>query len=237
MSKIRRDLKRIARDLRAVLKREVADIIAIGDLLNEAKEQLLEHGEWLDWLAENFGSSSTADNYRNAARLAKKFPTVRNLKLRPTALYALGRDLDNQTLFDQKAIRTILKLAETEWVSGDRAREIAVELQQPSDEEIAAEEVAAQRAKEAAAAALAAETDDILDGPPPELPPAPEATAPDLMLPDFEQAVDTLLRLRTKPLSKFTVTDHEANDIRAVSEFLRQVADATVKTENEKEAA
>jgi hypothetical protein len=73
--------------LHAALKREAADIIAIGDLLIEAHNQL-DHGEWLPWLAENFGSSvSTADNYMAAARLAAKYPSIGNLRLRPTALY------------------------------------------------------------------------------------------------------------------------------------------------------
>ena len=67
--KISRDLKVITKELHAALKREAADIVAIGDLLIEAHAQL-EHGEWLPWLAENFGSSvSTADNYMAAAAL------------------------------------------------------------------------------------------------------------------------------------------------------------------------
>jgi hypothetical protein len=34
-------------------KREAADVIAIGKLLNEAKDQLPEHGEWLPWLRDS----------------------------------------------------------------------------------------------------------------------------------------------------------------------------------------
>jgi hypothetical protein len=132
--KISRDLGVIARELHTALKREAADIITIGALLTEAKNQL-DHGEWLSWLAANFGSSvSTADNYIAAARFAAKFPTVGNLKLRlrPTALYALGHDLASPSgRYDRKAITAIFSEAQTKWVNAKRAEEIARSLQTP----------------------------------------------------------------------------------------------------------
>ena len=91
--KNQRELKEIATELHKTMQQESADVIGIGRLLIEAKEQV-EHGEWLPWLAGNFGSSvSTAANYMNAASFAAKFPTVVNLKLRPSALYVLGSEL------------------------------------------------------------------------------------------------------------------------------------------------
>ena len=127
-----RGIERITRELQTALKREAIDIVAIGRLLIEARAKL-EHGEWLPWLAENFGSSiSTADNYMVAARFAAKFPTVANLKLRPSALYMLGHDLEHPCgLFDRRAMRAILRAAKTQWISGDQARDIAEELQPP----------------------------------------------------------------------------------------------------------
>ena len=91
IEKVGRDIKVIVSDLQIALKRETADIIAIGDLLLEAQEQV-EHGDWLTWLKRNFGSSiRTARNYMNAARFASKYATVAHLKLRPSALYFLGQ--------------------------------------------------------------------------------------------------------------------------------------------------
>jgi Protein of unknown function (DUF3102) len=49
MIKIKRELGVIASDLRAALKNETNNIIAIGDLLIEAKAAL-KHGDWLGWL-------------------------------------------------------------------------------------------------------------------------------------------------------------------------------------------
>ena len=194
--KIKRDLKVITNELHAAQKREAADVIAIGKLLNEAKEQLLEHGEWLPWLAENFDSSvSTAENYMNAARFAAKFPTVGNLRLRPTALYLLGGELEH---FDRKTINAILRESETKWVNADRVREIAEALRpepEPEPEPTLEEIKSAQ-----------AEADDIVDGPPPENPPAPEATVHDVILRPFDQAIKTLANLQTKSLEKFAAT-------------------------------
>ena len=161
-------------------------------------------------LGEGFGlSTQTAENYLAAARFAAKFPTVVNLKLRPTALYLLGRELDDPDgLYSRKAIEAILKAAKTEWINVGRAKEIATSLQPPEPpktiEEIEAEKKAAQL-----------EIDDILEGPPPELPPAPEATVHDVILPPFDHAVSTLAQLQTKPLTSFVATTHEPDRIRA----------------------
>ena len=109
-----RNIALIASELDAALKREATDIITIGSLLIEAQEQL-DYGEWLAWLEEHFGSTDrTAENYMNAARFAARFETVSNLKLRPTVLYLLGKELDDPTgFYNRKAIKAILKAAVT----------------------------------------------------------------------------------------------------------------------------
>jgi hypothetical protein len=65
-------------------------IIEIGRELIAAKAEV-KHGEWLAWLADEFGwSDSTAANYMNVAR---KFPTLGNMTgitIDATALYALS---------------------------------------------------------------------------------------------------------------------------------------------------
>jgi hypothetical protein len=220
--KIRRDIELISEQLQAVMKREAGDIIAIGDLLLEAKDQL-DHGEWLPWLKNNFGSSTTtAENYMAAARLAAQIPNVVNLKLRPTALYLLGGEVNDPTgFYNRKAIKAILKTAETEWVNEDRAFKIALTLQPPMPpvDDVETETATAEQT-------VQSEIDDILEGPPPELPPAPEATVHDVILPPFDQAVATLAQLQTKPLASFVATTHEPDRIRTVINFLKEVADA-----------
>jgi hypothetical protein len=232
--KVSRALSQITSELQTALKRETDDIIAIGALLNEANAQL-DHGEWLSWLSENFGSSvSTAYNYMKTAKFVAKFPTVGNFKLRPSALYELANDLDDPSgLYDCKAIRAIFKAAKNKWISGSQARDIAEELQKPpeppplSEEELAAE----MAARQALDAAREAELNAILNGPPPELPPAPETSVHDVILPSFNQAVWTLKNLQTKPLEKFAGSYHSAADIRVIGDFLHQVADVIEKTE------
>jgi hypothetical protein len=231
IDKPRRDIEVIASELQIALKRETADIIAIGDLLLEAQEQL-EHGEWLPWLKLNFGSSTrSAQNYMNAARFASKYATVAHLKLRPTALYLLGAYLEFISLDEIKAI---FKVAETEWVNAERAdgiinsfhEEHTDEEQERTDEEQErAEKERLLRETEARAARSAqSEADDILDGPPPELPPPPEPTPIDLTLQEFDKAVATLFRLSTKPLKGFAATTHDAGVLNTVAGFMLEVA-------------
>jgi hypothetical protein len=221
----RRDIELIATELQAALKRETTDIIAIGDLLIEAQARL-EHGQWLAWLEEHFGSTDrTAENYINAARFAAKFETVSNLKLRPTALYLLGRKLDElddpDGFYNREVIKAILKAAETEWINLDRAVEIATSLQplEPPIEESDAEMAGAEETAQS-------EIDDILEGPPPDLPPAPEATVHDVILLPFDQALATLAHLQTKPLTSFAASTHQLHKIKSVISFLQEVADA-----------
>jgi hypothetical protein len=218
-----RPLDVIASALQAARRAESGNLITIGNLLIEAKAQL-EHGQWLPWLAANFGgSASSAENYMNVAKLAAKFPTVGNLKLSSSALYALV-NLDKTA--NREAIEAVLKEAETEWVSGERVWQIEIEVVQAlrrsepakSEEEIEAENEAARREQQE-------ELEAHLAGPPPELPPAPEPVLQDVVLPSFDGAVRTLAALQTKPLAKFDGTAHKANDIHKVCDFLLMVAD------------
>jgi hypothetical protein len=160
--KPKRDIKVITGELQTALECEATNVITIGDLLLEAKDQL-GHGEWLPWLKSNFGSSeSTAQNYMNAARLAAKYPTVGDLRLRPTALYYLGSNLES---IPSDEIKAIFKAAKTEWIDHKRAWEI-IELihvrRLGTEQQVEVEEQQCAAADEAEA---------ILDGPPPELPP------------------------------------------------------------------
>jgi hypothetical protein len=61
-------------------------------------------------------------------------------------------------------------------------------------------------------------------GPPPELPSAPEPTPIDFTLQSFDQAVETLFRLYTKPLNSFAATTHDLGVINTVAEFMVELA-------------
>jgi menaquinone-dependent protoporphyrinogen IX oxidase len=221
IDKPRRDINIITSELQIALKREAADIIDIGNLLLEAHEQL-EHGEWLPWLKLIFGSSiRSAQNYMSAARFASKYATVAHLKLRPTALYVLGQSLETIPLDE---INAILKVAETEWVDADRVYDIVNLLHEERLRDTDEELERAENDEADTEAAARSEVDDILDGPSPELPPAPEPTPIDFTLQSFDQAVETLSRLHTKPLNSFVATTHDLEVIDTVAEFMVEVA-------------
>ena len=92
MTLTNRTLAVIIGELRDALKHEVADIIAVGELLVEAKGKI-KHGEWLPWLKKEFSMSErTARNYMKAAEFAAKSATVADLQqLSPRALYLLAQ--------------------------------------------------------------------------------------------------------------------------------------------------
>ena len=191
-------------------------------MLIEARSQI-DHGQWLPWLEANFSSSiRSAENYMSAARFAAKYETVANLKLRPSALYLLGGEVDDPyTLFNKKALKAIFKEAEAKWVSATRANNIALSLLAPSPKTIVEITV-----EDEIIAADEAEIEELLDGPPPEPPRAPDTTTHDVILPPFEQAIKTLSSLQSKPLGKFSDTACKPDDIRAIGNFLSEVVDA-----------
>jgi hypothetical protein len=66
MKNVKRSLNEIADAIRSRAE-SLADIIAIGGNLLEAKRQLTKHGEWLPWLEREFNfSERTAQNYIKA---------------------------------------------------------------------------------------------------------------------------------------------------------------------------
>jgi hypothetical protein len=88
-------LDRIVAQLRTVLRRETPDVVSAGNLLIESRKHL-EHGEWQDWLAENFDLSlRSAQNpvaaAEYAARVKSKSANVADFSnLALTVLYALA---------------------------------------------------------------------------------------------------------------------------------------------------
>jgi hypothetical protein len=225
IEKLRREVNVMWSEARAVLKRETTDIIALGDLLLEIREQIA-HGQWLPLLKSELGlGRSSAQNYMNAARFAAKYPTVGNLKLQPTVLYWLG---GGTIPLDE--IDAIFKAAETEWVDLERADEIGELLRA---ERMGDTEEELEREEEPVAAAAHSETEDILAGPPPDLSPAPEPAPINIPLQEFDEAVGTLFRLNTKPRHSFASTTHGLKVFNTVAEFMGVVADQLKRSEGQ----
>jgi hypothetical protein len=87
-----RTIEVLADELRCALTRETKDILAIGELLLEAKAKV-GHGKWLSWLKEEVSMSDrSAAKYMKAAEFAAKFELDSNLNVSPSALYLLSED-------------------------------------------------------------------------------------------------------------------------------------------------
>jgi hypothetical protein len=89
---------------------ERKNIFEIGDRLLEAKDQC-QHGEWLDWLNDNFEmSEDTAERKMGVAKLGSKFRRLRNLQLGATTLYKLA-DLADDEVNDGEMTAIVEELA------------------------------------------------------------------------------------------------------------------------------
>jgi hypothetical protein len=229
--KRRTALDRITAEIHVVLRRATKDAITAGKLLTESRK-LLGHGEWQNWLADNFDLSyRTAINYCQAAgyvaRKAKSETVADFSALAPTVLYALAAGG-----YNAKEEAAILAATRKGRVGQTRVSEVCDALTPPDSEpdppDADAEPVRLAIAEDP-------EITAILDGPPPEVPaPAPN-TAQDFTLRAFDQAVDALKQLMTKPAARFACSVH-ASDLQAVESFLRAVADrareASARTES-----
>jgi hypothetical protein len=142
----RRPLKKIASDLADVLKRAVKNVIEAGGLLNEAKEQLDEHGQWLPWLRDNFSlTNRTAERYMAVHALAAKFDTVSNLNFKVSGLYALVEaDRDGNS----EAVKAALAEAKDKWINADRVRQIVKSVRPQPPEETSDEAPSPDAAKD-----------------------------------------------------------------------------------------
>jgi hypothetical protein len=98
------------------------NVIRSGELLLEAQAQQ-GYGDFRQWVEDYFdGNFSTAYNHMAAAKLAARFPTVGNLRLRASALHTLGLGIEGGR-WDQAVIDALFAEAEVTWVNADRAQE------------------------------------------------------------------------------------------------------------------
>jgi hypothetical protein len=235
-SNARRSLLTIVDEIRETFRSDNSNIIRRGDLLIEAKAQV-EHGEWLPWLKSYFDmSEDTAERLMSVARLADKFRILRNMDLSHLpkgVLYALASED-----YSDAVIKAVLVEAESAPINIDRLDEIDEELNPPEPEPVEdlpetdwlkeQQEPETDWLKEQQEAE--AEAEKILDGPPPDLPPIAEITAPtDFTLAQFDKAVKALSELHTKSVGKFIGTGHSTDDLEKAADFLRAVANALHK--------
>jgi len=219
------ELDRIAALIRGALKRETTNIIEIGNFLIESREHL-EHGDWQDWLGKNFDLSyRTARNYIGAAEYVEnvesKSATVAPFdfeNLSPTVLYWLAAGCN----YNEQEEAAIWAAAREGRVDHMRAKAICEALAQAVE---AAEQKDGDKDGGADGAKEDADISAILDGPPPAVRPTPPNPPPtDFALQNFNEAISTLNRLKTKLPAQFAKTSHSADDLESVEIFIHAVS-------------
>jgi len=220
-------LDRITAQLRTVLRRETTDIILVGKLLIEARKHM-DHGEWQPYLAENFDLSyRTARNYESAAKYVEKKQKCNVAdfaNLSATVLYHLAAGH-----FDEPVEAAILAEARKRRIDTDAAWAIRDRLEPPDDDDAddADDQEDGDETPAAEAPAEDPEITAILDGPPPAVPPpAPNPPPPDFALRDFDQAILTLNRLRTKQPARFAQGGYNIDVLENVVAFIDAVMKA-----------
>jgi hypothetical protein len=208
-----RNLATIVGEIKKTLRNDIGNIIKRGELLQEAKDQL-EHGQWLPWLEENFEMDErTAQRAVAVAKFASKYDSLSDLHLTKSALYELSSGD-----YPAKVIKAALKEAESKQVNDSRLYEINEELNPPEPEPVEDDDIPEADGAEA-------EAEEILDGPPPDLPPSEPPTPTDFKLAQFDRAVKMLAELHTGSVKKFVGTAHSADDLRKIADFLSAVVD------------
>jgi hypothetical protein len=251
-SNSKRTIETITDEIKKTLSNDRKNIIVRGDLLIEAKA-LVEHGQWLPWLEENFDmSEGTAERAMRVARLADKFCRLQDIDLANLPKGVLY-ELSHEGRYPDLVVEAVLAEAADKRVTIDRLYDISEELdptpEEPEEERqrrLEAEEQEQQRQQEQLQerqqerqqqAQDEAEAEEILDGPPPPLPPpAPPPAPADFTLAQFDKALKALLELHTKALVSFAKTEHSVEDLARVSEFISAVAQKVGKSGGEDEA-
>jgi len=228
--KAARCLVSIVSEMRTTLRDDVANIIKRGELLREAKDQL-EHGQWLPWLEDNFDMGErSAQRAMLVAEFAAKYDRLTDLNLTKGALYALASGEYPANVIQAVIARGVSELPAssghslfTESTLDDINAELNPEPvgdEEPDEQDEDDQEAEEQSEDEA-------EAEDILDGPPPDLPPSAEPPRPaDFTLAQFDKAVKSLAELHTKSVRKFIGSAHSGDELKKIADFLCAVAAA-----------
>jgi hypothetical protein len=248
MSKNRRALTAIATDLEQACRDRTTNMLHIGALLIEAKEQL-DRGGWLPWLADNFSASEdTAERYMSTARLVTKFRKLRNLKLTKGAFYTLA---GNEEILSDRMVEAVVaaaKLKAPRWLDDDETTEICEHIEeverleaiakdegktveQVSREEAEATAVAMAaiaRRREAERAELEADLADETAPPPkpPESEPADVSARDTGALKTLDECVKRLNTITSRPPALFLRASPSSDDLDRAGRFLLDIAAA-----------
>ena len=210
----RTELDRIVTQLRTVLRRETSDVVLAGNLLIKSRE-FLSHGEWLPWLKGNFDLSlRTAQRYVTAAEyVARQMRHMSHFSnLAPTVLYGLA--LGHYQPEEEAAILAATHEGRVDSTRTEKLCAALVRQRESTDSDVDDDDEAAEDPESTA----------ILDGPPPDVPPPAPNITPDVALRAFDQAVNALKQLMTKPAARFASTVH-AGDLEGIESFIHAVAD------------
>ena len=159
------------------------------------------------------------------AKFAAKYDNLSDLRLKKSALYELSSED-----YPENVIKAVLKEAESKPVNDSRVYKINEELNPepgPVEKDIPETDELRERLRGEAEARAEAETEaeEILDGPPPNLPPTDESSgSTDYTLAQFDRAIKALLEVHTSSVGKFVSTDHCVQDLMRVSDFVSAVA-------------
>jgi len=169
-----RPLPEITLELHKAIRRETNDVIAIGDLLREARAQV-KHGEWLPWLKGEFAlGEQTARNYMNASKFAKQFlqiPNVGDLKLHTSVIYFLSQRAGDpwsgySAEQQREAIGAVLKAAAEKWLTVEQAESIVRDTLAPFSPAGAVQPRPQRKARRGSSAAPTAESAEASAGEP-----------------------------------------------------------------------
>jgi hypothetical protein len=232
--------------------RKTANKIALGELFIEAKKRV-GHGQWLDYLEENFSlSKSTVENYMRISRGAAKIPNFGNLRLESNLLNPLFATSPKRG-FAKEVRDAIFEEARTKWVGWGRAYEIEREIRRAAEQTYNAEIERIERGEDIPPwEEIEAPTEALADVSPPAV---TDAISPSPQPPishrdtdgetgrhrdtdinretgrrraQFQQVIKQLKLLLTKRAIEFAGVCTQ-NELHEVIDFLSMVAEATAK--------
>jgi hypothetical protein len=121
-----RSLDKKVEQLLACQRKTISGVVGTGKILNEVRE-LLEHGEYQDWLENNCPwSASTSLRYRRSYEFSTTIDVFASLNLTIMTLYFLA-DLhadETQEEINKAAIKAIVKISRKRLMVEDEAQEI-----------------------------------------------------------------------------------------------------------------
>ena len=126
-----RDLITIVTKIKRTFRDDIFNIIARGELLRQAKDQI-GHPGWITWLETNFNwDEEMAQRAMSVAKFAAKYDTVLALNLTKGVLYVLASGA-----LSKKVVKAVLKEATWGPVKIERLHEITRKRRPEAEKEL-----------------------------------------------------------------------------------------------------